>query len=77
MDPTPRNPAGPRPSAARSCLAGAFLLAAAGCAVGPDYRRPEVAAPAAFKEDAQWRVAAPEDAAPRGPWWEVFNDPVL
>lgn len=33
--------------------------------------------PAAFKEDAGWKVAAPDDGAKRGPWWEVFNDPVL
>jgi NodT family efflux transporter outer membrane factor (OMF) lipoprotein len=36
-----------------------------------------LAAPAAFKEDAAWKVAAPDDGAKRGPWWEVFNDPVL
>jgi len=33
--------------------------------------------PAAFKEDAGWKVAAPDDGAKRGPWWEVFNDPFL
>jgi NodT family efflux transporter outer membrane factor (OMF) lipoprotein len=33
--------------------------------------------PAAFKEDAGWKVAAPDDGAKRGPWWEVFNDPLL
>jgi outer membrane protein TolC len=24
-----------------------------------------------------WAQAAPADAAPRGPWWTLFNDPVL
>jgi NodT family efflux transporter outer membrane factor (OMF) lipoprotein len=57
------------------CAAG--LILAAGCSVGPDYKRPEIAVPAAFKEDAGWKVAAPDDGAKRGPWWEVFNDPVL
>jgi multidrug efflux system outer membrane protein len=44
------------------------------CAVGPDYRRPEVAAPATFRGDA-----APSDAASLAdlPWWDVFDDPVL
>ncbi len=63
--------------AKRTAFGAAFLVLAAGCAVGPDYKRPEVAMPAAFKEDAGWRTAAPSDVARRGPWWEVFNDPVL
>jgi NodT family efflux transporter outer membrane factor (OMF) lipoprotein len=54
-----------------------MLLLAVGCAVGPDYKRPQVATPAAFKEDAQWRAATPDDDAKRGPWWEAFGDPVL
>jgi NodT family efflux transporter outer membrane factor (OMF) lipoprotein len=36
-----------------------------------------MAVPAAFKEDSAWKVAAPDDGAKRGPWWEVFGDPVL
>lgn len=60
---------------------GAFLAACAvlvaGCAVGPDYKRPDQAVPAAYKEDADWKAAAPEDDANRGAWWEVFSDPVL
>ena len=53
----------------------AFLLA--GCAVGPDYERPKVEAPAAFKEDAGWKAAEPRDAVPRGDWWRVFGDAQL
>lgn len=34
-------------------------------------------APAAFKEDSGWTVAAPDDGTRRGPWWEGFGDPVL
>ena len=45
--------------------------------MGPDYRQPEVEVPAAWKEAAEWKVARPQDAAPRGKWWEVFSDPVL
>ena len=51
------------------------LLAVAACAVGPDYRRPDVPAPAAFKE--AWQPAAPGDQLPRGPWWHAYGDPVL
>ena len=33
--------------------------------------------PAAFAESQGWTRANPQDAAPRGAWWQVFNDPVL
>jgi NodT family efflux transporter outer membrane factor (OMF) lipoprotein len=46
----------------------------AGCMVGPDYVRPSAPAPAAYKEAAGWKVAQPADDAPRGAWWEAFND---
>ncbi len=48
-----------------------------GCAAGPDYVRPPVATPAAYKEAQGWKQAAPRDDKPRGNWWEVFNDPQL
>lgn len=53
----------------------AFLLA--GCAIGPDYSRPDVETPPAYKETGDWVVAQPRDAAPKGKWWEAFQDPVL
>ncbi len=66
------------PSQSRLHLGAAlFGLAAAGCAVGPDYRRPDVAAPAAFKEAASWQLATPRDETVRGAWWEIYRDPVL
>ena len=48
-----------------------------GCAVGPTYNVPATPAPAAFKEAAGWNPAAPADTLERGPWWTLFNDPVL
>ena len=53
------------------------LLALAGCTVGPDYQRPEMQAPEAYKETGAWKVAEPRDDVPRGKWWQVFGDPVL
>ena len=50
------------------------LLALAGCAAGPDYRRPAVDLPAAWKLDAPWREGAPADAADKGAWWQAFGD---
>jgi len=62
----------------RSSLPGlAALLTLGGCMVGPDYHRPVAPVPVAFKELPGWKLATPQDAAPKGMWWEVFNDPVL
>jgi NodT family efflux transporter outer membrane factor (OMF) lipoprotein len=48
-----------------------------GCAVGPDYQRPSAASPEVYKEAQNWVAAAPADALDRGPWWMLFDDPVL
>ena len=61
----------------RFWVASCTVLALAGCAVGPDYERPPVETPAAYKESKDWTLARPADAQPKGPWWEVFGDPVL
>ncbi len=53
------------------------LLFLAGCAVGPDYKKPETATPEAFSENGPWKVAAPKDALPKGAWWKIFQDPAL
>jgi len=58
-------------------LPGCALLY--GCAVGPDYKRPELEVPAAYKgaSAADWKPAEPRDAVPRGMWWKMFGDPEL
>lgn len=49
-----------------------------GCAVGPDYQRPAMALPAAYKEiPSGWKLAAPADHLPRGDWWLIYRDPYL
>jgi len=53
-------------------LAGCIVLY--GCAVGPDYKRPDVETPSSFKESADWQPARPRDAAPRGDWWTMYGD---
>ena len=57
---------------AADALRAALLLA--GCVAGPDYVRPAVATPPAWKLEAPWRAGAPDDAAPKGPWWQRFGD---
>lgn len=54
-----------------------MALLASGCAVGPAYQRPSTPDALAYKEAGDWVTAAPSDALERGPWWQLFNDPVL
>ena len=55
-------------------LCGLLLSA---CAVGPDYQRPALSAPAQFKQAEGWSQAAPSDALARGAWWELYGDSQL
>src|ERR1035438_6934031 len=71
--------------------AGVVVLCAmlAGCNVGPKYAPPATTAPPAYKESpeqfketgdqakGEWTVAQPQDAALRGKWWEIYNEPDL
>jgi NodT family efflux transporter outer membrane factor (OMF) lipoprotein len=64
-----------------------LLCLLTGCLVGPKYHTPVATLetpPAAYKEiptrskDAgDWKVARPQDAMLRGPWWRIFKDPEL
>lgn len=48
------------------------IVTLAGCAVGPDYRRPSVDAPEAFRFEEKEAKDVANTA-----WWELFQDPVL
>jgi NodT family efflux transporter outer membrane factor (OMF) lipoprotein len=61
---------------ATAAIAGMLVIFTA-CAVGPDYVRPKAEVPAAYKEAAEWKVAQPQEAAVRGAWWKIFQDPQL
>ncbi|TWI52757.1 NodT family efflux transporter outer membrane factor (OMF) lipoprotein [Pseudomonas duriflava] len=63
--------------ARRHYLGLTIALALGGCTVGPDYQRPQVSTPVAFKHAEGWQVAQPSDAAHRGAWWEVYGDATL
>lgn len=89
----PSSPAGGTGRRARLVRMAAVLalaLATSGCLVGPDYSRPSVETPLAFKQGGAredsvahvagrkgWRAARPNDGAERGDWWRVFRDPAL
>lgn len=45
----------------------------AGCAVGPNYQRPKVDAPAQYRFDQDQQTNSLADL----PWWQVFGDPAL
>ena len=54
-------------------------LALSGCAVGPDYLRPDAWLPDMFrsKPAAETPVARAENPAVNAEWWRLFNDPAL
>ena len=58
----------------RSAVTVLLGLALAGCAIGPNYRRPSVPAPERFYADER---AAEARSLADVPWWDVFGDPIL
>jgi multidrug efflux system outer membrane protein len=65
-----------KPSAsARACSVGVSLLAmmTAACMVGPNYSRPAVERPPAFKSE----LPAPAVELPESGWWKLYADPEL
>ena len=56
----------------RILIALIMVMCVAGCMVGPDYRRPAIDTPPAFRYE-------PKDVAEtaNAEWWKQFNDPVL
>jgi NodT family efflux transporter outer membrane factor (OMF) lipoprotein len=64
----------------RAPLAGAALCALAllsGCMVGPDYVRPTMPLPAAYKEAGPWKTATPGQIDAKRNWWEIYGDTTL
>jgi len=49
-----------------------YLIILAGCAVGPDYKKPEVETPESYR-----LAPEPVEAAVNLKWWELFDDPAL
>jgi NodT family efflux transporter outer membrane factor (OMF) lipoprotein len=65
-----------RRALAPTAIALAALLLA-GCAVGPDYVRPSMDLPVAYKETGPWKTATPQVIDASHPWWEAYNDGAL
>jgi outer membrane protein, multidrug efflux system len=56
----------------RVCVLGSLLIVLAGCAVGPDYKRPKVLAPEHYRFELNGAMEVANTA-----WWEQFDDPIL
>lgn len=63
----------------RLCQASAPLAAIllAGCAVGPTYQRPQIAAPAAFMGTTAVAARPVQSVAQDTAWWNRFADPLM
>ena len=53
--------------------AAAMLSMVVGCALGPDYRRPGTAPPAAYRFESDAAAQSVGDAG----WWQVYQDPIM
>lgn len=70
--PEMRNPTQNRPRLPRQIISLLLAVPLSACMVGPDYRRPDIAVPSA------WRLGATEAVEISNlAWWEQFQDPVL
>lgn len=76
--PAPRTRAPARTRVTRVALAAAGLLALGACtALAPSQKAEAPTAPRFLETPPGWMAAAPADTLSRGPWWTLFNDPVL
>ena len=63
---------------AKAALILLAALALSGCAVGPNYHRPTVQTPPAFRDPDQSQQSNSQTASFADlPWWQVFHDPQL
>src|SRR5450830_797413 len=67
----------PHPIAAAASAIALSAIVLAGCAVGPDYRKPDLDMPVTWQLDAPWRQGTPSDTQAKGAWWERFGDAKL
>ena len=57
---------------ARRSFLGLIGVTLSGCMVGPDYLKPDVAAPDTFRYQIKTGKAYANES-----WWQLFSDPVL
>jgi NodT family efflux transporter outer membrane factor (OMF) lipoprotein len=66
---------------ALACMTNAAAIVAAcatvllgACATPPPYNKPQLEMPPKWKLESPWREGTPNDAAPKGAWWQRFGD---
>ena len=59
----------------KTALATMFAAMVSACTVGPDYQRPDVTTPAAWRTESAASVVKSVEVTDQ--WWLVFNDPQL
>jgi NodT family efflux transporter outer membrane factor (OMF) lipoprotein len=65
-------------NALRCWCTAIVAIAVAGCAVGPDYKKPSIEIPASFKEGVDWKRAnANPQASLSSTWWLDYHDDTL
>jgi NodT family efflux transporter outer membrane factor (OMF) lipoprotein len=62
---------------ARVALLALALALLSGCTVGPDYVRPAMPLPAAYKEAGPWKSATPGQIDASQDWWQAYGDATL
>ncbi len=65
------------PSRALHAVSLACLVMLSACAVGPDYKKPQLETSANWKTEAGWSLSEPSDEMLKGDWWQVFGDAQL
>jgi multidrug efflux system outer membrane protein len=60
----------------RACALLLSGLLLAGCMLGPNYQRPAIDAPGAYRGDSRSSIVSSESLGAEK-WWELFDDPVL
>lgn len=58
----------------KSILSLLVWLLIAGCAIGPDYKRPTSMQITDFKQQAGWRLANPDTSTLPNKWWVLYKD---
>ena len=62
----------------RAAVVAALAAFGCGCAVGPNYHRPDVPTPGTYRQLSDNPQAQAQEASFADlPWWQVFHDPVL
>lgn len=61
----------------RNALSALIILMLAGCAVGPDYQRPSVTSPEAWRSETTLPASEKPEALANLAWWKQLEDPVL